>query len=186
MDRLGGAFVRQAMPMTWDYAETNPLAGAGGDIYGTAYSLREVLDKILPRNMWLRQQDNASTQIDRNGRPPIRHIMTTLVMLIFQISFMCGCAALRGAFSRTFFYRSCSEGWGIGRYALPSRWQRSGKIFARCMSEAMHRLAELSHYGFPATIYCAFKHKQSESDSKDGTASTGWETFLDAVIRAGL
>jgi len=110
MDRLGGAFVRQAMPMTWDYAETNPLAGAGGDIYGTAYSLREVLDKILPRNMRLRPAGQCIHAIDRNGRPPIRHIMTTLVMLIFQISFMCGCAALRGAFSRTFFYRSCSEG----------------------------------------------------------------------------
>jgi len=34
------------------------------------------------------------------------------------------------------------------------------------------------------TIYYAFK--QSESDSDVGTASTGWETFLDAVIRAGF
>jgi putative DNA methylase len=35
MDRLAGALGRQAIPMTWDYAETNPLAGAGGDIFGT-------------------------------------------------------------------------------------------------------------------------------------------------------
>ena len=38
--------------------------------------------------------------------------------------------------------------------------------------------------GFPVTIYYAFK--QSESDGDEGTASTGWETFLDAVIRAGF
>ncbi|MBK9229570.1 MAG: hypothetical protein IPO15_01475 [Anaerolineae bacterium] len=48
----------------------------------------------------------------------------------------------------------------------------------------MHRLAEQAHPAFPVTIYYAFK--QAESDSIDGTASTGWETFLDAVIRAGF
>ena len=48
----------------------------------------------------------------------------------------------------------------------------------------MHRLAEQTHPAFPVTIYYAFK--QSESDAIDGTASTGWETFLDAVIRAGF
>jgi putative DNA methylase len=35
-----------------------------------------------------------------------------------------------------------------------------------------------------STIYYAFK--QSETQSDVGTASTGWETFLDAVIQSGL
>jgi putative DNA methylase len=48
----------------------------------------------------------------------------------------------------------------------------------------MRRLAEQAHPAFPVTIYYAFK--QSESKSDEGTASTGWETFLDAVIRAGF
>ena len=37
---------------------------------------------------------------------------------------------------------------------------------------------------FPVTIYYAFK--QAESDGADGTASTGWDTFLAAVIKAGF
>jgi putative DNA methylase len=48
----------------------------------------------------------------------------------------------------------------------------------------MHRLAEQGHPAFPVTIYYAFK--QSETESAEGTSSTGWETFLDAVIRAGF
>jgi putative DNA methylase len=48
----------------------------------------------------------------------------------------------------------------------------------------MYRLAERAHPAFPVTIYYAFK--QSENESDEGTASTGWETFLDAVIRAGF
>jgi putative DNA methylase len=57
-------------------------------------------------------------------------------------------------------------------------------FFLAGMTEAMHRLAEQAHPAFPVTIYYAFK--QSESDSDEGTASTGWDTFLDALIRSGF
>ena len=52
------------------------------------------------------------------------------------------------------------------------------------MTHAMHRLAEQAHPAFPVTIYYAFK--QSESDRADRTVSTGWDTFLAAVVRAGF
>jgi putative DNA methylase len=52
------------------------------------------------------------------------------------------------------------------------------------MTRAMLRLSEQAHPAFPVTIYYAFK--QSEKENEAGTSSTGWETFLDAVIRAGL
>ena len=52
------------------------------------------------------------------------------------------------------------------------------------MTQVMQRLAQESHPAYPVTIYYAFK--QSESNGADGTSSTGWETFLDAVIRAGF
>jgi putative DNA methylase len=48
----------------------------------------------------------------------------------------------------------------------------------------MHRIAEQAHPVFPTAIYYAFK--QSESDGIGGAASTGWETFLDALIRSGF
>jgi putative DNA methylase len=57
-------------------------------------------------------------------------------------------------------------------------------FFLHGMTLAMHRLAEQSHPAFPVTIYYAFK--QSETEIESGTASTGWETFLDAVIEAGF
>jgi putative DNA methylase len=62
--------------------------------------------------------------------------------------------------------------------------EQAETFFLDGMTQAMHRLAEQAHPAFPVTIYYAFK--QSESGSDAGTASTGWETFLDAVIRAGF
>lgn len=59
------------------------------------------------------------------------------------------------------------------------------EVFFLCgMTQAMHRLVEQSHPAFPVTMYYAFK--QAETDGDAGTASTGWETFLDAVICAGF
>jgi len=52
------------------------------------------------------------------------------------------------------------------------------------MTKAMGRLAEQAHAAFPVTIYYAFK--QSDSKGAAGVTSTGWETFLDAVLRAGF
>ena len=57
-------------------------------------------------------------------------------------------------------------------------------FFLNGMGQAMQRLAEQTHPGFPVTIYYAFK--QSEKKGDEGTSSTGWETFLDAVIEAGF
>lgn len=36
----------QAVQMQWDFAETNPFAGAGGDFVGTVESLCEVLENL--------------------------------------------------------------------------------------------------------------------------------------------
>jgi putative DNA methylase len=62
--------------------------------------------------------------------------------------------------------------------------EKAEAFFLDGMTQAMHRLAEQAHPAFPVTIYYAFK--QAESDGDAGTSSTGWETFLDAVIRAGF
>jgi putative DNA methylase len=62
--------------------------------------------------------------------------------------------------------------------------EKAESFFLDGMTQAMHQLAEQAHPAFPVTIYYAFK--QSESDDEEGTASTGWDTFLAAVIEAGF
>jgi putative DNA methylase len=72
--------------------------------------------------------------------------------------------------------------------AIPYRHgtkEKAEEFFLEGMTRAMHRLGEQAHPAFPVTIFYAFK--QSESDDEDGSSpSTGWQTFLDAVIAAGL
>ena len=62
--------------------------------------------------------------------------------------------------------------------------EKAESFFLHGMTQTVQQLVEQAHPGFPVTIYYAFK--QSESKGDVGSVSTGWETFLDAVIRAGF
>ena len=62
--------------------------------------------------------------------------------------------------------------------------EKAEAFFLDGMTQAMHRLAGQAHPEPPITIYYAFK--QSDTDVESRTSSTGWETFLEAVNRAGL
>ena len=62
--------------------------------------------------------------------------------------------------------------------------EQAEAFFLDGMTSAMHNLAEQSHPAFPVTIYYAFKQSETKGDA--GTHSTGWETFLEAVLRAGF
>jgi len=61
---------------------------------------------------------------------------------------------------------------------------KAEEFFLDGMTLAMAQLAQRPHPSYPVTIYYAFK--QSEKDADLGTSSTGWETFLNAVIKAGF
>ncbi len=62
--------------------------------------------------------------------------------------------------------------------------EKAESFFLNGMTRAMHSLAGQTHPGFPVTIYYAFK--QSERRNRGGVVSTGWETFLEAVLDAGF
>jgi putative DNA methylase len=51
------------------------------------------------------------------------------------------------------------------------------------MRKAMAKMATAAHPDYPLTLYYAFKQAEVE---REGVASTGWATFLEALIGAGF
>ena len=68
-------------------------------------------------------------------------------------------------------------------YRFKSNKKEAKAFFEGGMRSVCKNLFEYSREDVPATIYYAFK--QSEVDPT-GTASTGWETMLKAIIDAGF
>ena len=71
--------------------------------------------------------------------------------------------------------------------AIPYRHENKEKaeeFFLNGMKNAMNQIKNLSHPSYPITIYYAFK--QTEKSENKGLISTGWSTFLRAVLDSGL
>jgi putative DNA methylase len=188
MDRMRGTFGRQALPMVWDYVETNPFAGAGGDINGTARSLCEVLDHLASSLGGHVDHADAATQLLSNGKivstdPPYYDNIGYADLSDFFYVWLR--RSLKSIFPDLFTTLAVPKVEEL--VATPYRHgskEKAETFFLSGMTQAMHRLVKQVHPAFPVTIYYAFKQSETENDS--GTASTGWETFLDAVIHAGF
>ena len=188
--RLRATFGRQALPMVWDYAEANVFGDAAGDFGRCVQSLTEVLDRLGLSGTGIGiacQQDAAApivgTQRVFSTDPPYYDNIGYADLSDFFYVWLR--RSLKPIFPNLFSTLAVPKAEEL--VATPFRHgnkQKAEAFFLEGMTQAMHRLAEQAHPAFPVTIYYAFK--QSESDGADGTASTGWDTFLDAVIRAGL
>ena len=176
--------------MVWDFADLNPFAGAGGDF-------TEIVAKAAPRviaalpvtAVGYALQSDATKGSDSTARPIVYtdppyydNIGYADLSDFFYVWLR---RSLKPVFPDLFATLAVPKAEEL--IAAPYRHgskEKAEAFFLNGMTQAMHWLSKQAHPTFPVTIYYAFK--QSESDGADGTASTGWETFLDAVIHAGF
>ena len=189
MDRLVATFGRQALPMVWDFAETNPIAGAGGDIFGTVKSVSKVIQKqfyqeqhAVASHMDAADQNMSVAKIVSTDPPYYDNIGYADLSDFFYVWLR---RALKPIFPYLFATLAVPKANEL--VATPYRHgskQEAERFFLDGMTGAMRQLSEQAHPGFPVTIYYAFK--QSESKGGSGTTSTGWETFLGALMQTGF
>ena len=186
--KMRNTFARQAIPMSWDFAEVNPFSGNSGSWDNSLdYSAKGV--SISAQNsIGISLQADATVQCLSS-----RKVISTDPPYYDNIGY---------ADLSDFFYvwlRKSLKPIYPGLYAtlavpkaeelVATPYRHGGKAQAEAffldgMTRAMHNLAEQAHPAFPVTIYYAFK--QAETKGEAGTSSTGWETFLDAVLKAGF
>jgi putative DNA methylase len=186
--KLSRAFGRQAIPMTWDYAETNPFSDTGGDIRGLAEGTADALERFEPCRKGFAMQQDAATQsiafdkIISTDPPYYDNISYADLSDYFYVWLRRSLRPILPDLFATLVTPKAEE--LVASTYMHGTKEAAEAFFLKGMTQAMHRLAEQAHPAFPITIYYAFK--QSETENDIGTASTGWETFLDAVISAGF
>ena len=180
-------FSRQAIPMVWDYPEVNPFGGAAGDFGATTTSVGKTISSALELTARVSQADAqteefSTAKVVSTDPPYYDNIGYADLSDFFYVWLR---HSLRSVFPDLFATLAVPKAEEL--VATPYRHGSKGEaetFFLNGMGKAMQRLAEQAHPGFPVTIYYAFK--QSEKKGDGGTASTGWETFLAAVIRSGF
>lgn len=183
-------FGRQAIPMVWDFCETNVLSKSTGSYVASLANIDASFKKssagFVPTGH-AEQADAQSQTISLNkyistDPPYYDNIAYADLSDFFYIWLR---RALRPVFPSILATMAVpkAEELVASPYRHGSKEKAEG-FFLDGMTEAMRSLAEQSHPAAPLSIYYAFK--QSETSAVEGTASTGWVTFLEAVMRAGL
>ena len=184
-------FSRQAIPMSWDYCELNPLLTGTGSLAGAAGWTAESIEGVAAgygSTFGDARQADARSQVTSRGKlvstdPPYYDNVPYADLSDFFYIWLR--RSLRPVFPELFATLAVPKAEELVAFAYRHGSKAGAEaFFLGGMTQAMHRLAEQAHPAFPVTIYYAFK--QAESDVGEGTASTGWETFLDAAIRAGF
>lgn len=186
---IRNTFGRQAIPMVWDFAEANPFSDSAG-------CFDNMLDWITKATILLpssiicfakqfdAQSDNGLRNIMVSTDPPYYDNIGYADLSDFFYVW------LRQALKETYpkVFRTMLVPKAEELVATPYRFEGSVEkardFFEDGMFNTCCRLYQYARDDVPVTIYYAFK--QSETDEDDSTASTGWETMLSAIIRAGF
>lgn len=185
-------FGRQAIPMIWDFGEGNPLASSSGSwlvlVDGFVKAYLRAFGTVTDDTCGLGQQEDAGTQSLSYNKivstdPPYYDNVPYADLSDFFYVWMR--RSLQSVYPELFVTLAVPKTEELVAFS----YRHDGKtgaeeFFLAGMTRAMKRLALQSHAGFPTSIYYAFK--QSESKGNAGIVSTGWETFLGAVIQAGF
>lgn len=184
---IRNTFARQAIPMVWDYAEGNPFSNTTGCCLGAIEWVARVV-KRLPATLkgFVQQADAVAQNIGTNKListdPPYYDNIGYADLSDFFYVWLRH--SLKPVFPDLFATLAVPKKEEL--VATPYRHgskTEAEAYFLKGMTQAMKHLSKQEHPAFPVTIYYAFKQSETESE---GTASTGWETFLEAVIQSGF
>ena len=186
---IRNTFGRQAIPMTWDYAEGNPFSNSSG-CFG---NMLEWVVKCVD-NFPLAQANAEVSQVDAQSDCGLRNLMVSTDPPYYDnigyadlsdFFYVWMRQSLKDTYPELFSTMLVPKAEEL--IATPYRHngsvEKAKDFFEDGMLSACQQMYLYAREDIPVTIYYAYK--QSDSDA-DGTASSGWETMLSAVVKAGF
>ena len=186
-DGIRSVFGRQALAMAWDYAEVNVFSYSTGNWLSMLNWVIKAILNLPPSPPSFSIQGDAAIQETSSGKivstdPPyydnIMYADLSDFFYVFQKRH------LKSIYPELYMTIATPK----EKELVASQYRHGSKkeadsFFLEGMIKAMSNICSQSHPSFPITIYYAFK--QSET-TNSGSSSTGWVTFLDAVIKSDM
>ncbi len=185
MEAVRGVFARQALPMTWDYAEANPFAGSSGSYLNDVDWVAKAIEKVPSTGTGEAQQADAASRsydslVISTDPPYYDNIGYSDLSDFFYVWLRRSLSDIQSKAVGTMLTPKAEE-----LVANPYRHDgRAGAetFFVDGFNAVFARIRETANLTVPMTVYYAYK----QQDTRDaGTSSTGWHTLLDGLIEAG-
>ena len=185
-DTVTHLFTRQAIPMTWDYIETNVLSNSSGNFLGQLKIVAKVIQRLPAeisgevRQISATSRDYAALVVSTDP-PYYDNIGYSDLSDFFYVWLRKSLRTIHPSVVGTMLTPKADE-----LVANPYRHdgkQGAEKFFIEGFNSVFHRIREDdANPDVPMTVYYAYKQQDS---GKDGTSSTGWHTLLDGLIQSG-
>jgi putative DNA methylase len=196
--------------MSWDYAESNPFAESSGDYYEQISRVVNVLSIGVPQIKTLGgmtlQEDATQTRIGTSlmistDPPYYDNISYAGLSDFFFVWLRRSLKDIYPGIFSTLLVPKTQE-LVADQYRFNGDKAQAERFFEQGLGMAFARMRDTQHVHYPLTVYYAFKQAESENNENDvvhkrnseinieslksSVASTGWETMLEGLIRAGF
>jgi putative DNA methylase len=194
---LVSTFGLPALGIVWDYAETNPFSNSSGNWMLGIEQAAKSLDAAPAYGSAQVQQRDATSHIDRPGTwmistdpPYYDNVPYADLSDFFYVWLRHSLGKVYPELFSTLLAPKAQE-----LVADPVRQggrESAQRFFETGLEQAFDRMREAEDPMYPLTVYYAFKQAEHEEDDRQnngGTlvrASTGWETMLQGLLRAGF
>ena len=185
MEIVQHIFGRQALPMAWDYAESNPFASSSGSLSIMVKAVSEAVSRA-PANFTscVLQADAASRDyrdaVVSTDPPYYDNISYSDLSDFFYVWLRRSLKDIHPSLFSTMLVPKAEE-------LVANPYRHGGKDGARDFFEDGFRTVfanarRSANPDYPMTVYYAFKQTET---STEGRTSTGWSTILEGMIRSG-
>lgn len=187
-EKMRNVFGRQAIPMVWDYAEGNFFCNSSGSFNNMLIWVVKALLQLPASNIAKvvqldAQSDCKLCNVMISTDPPYYDNIGYADLSDFFYIWMRH--SLKATYPELFSTMLVPKNEEL--IATPYRHNdnvaEAKKFFEEGMLSTCKRIYQYTREDIPVTIYYAYK--QSDTDV-DGTASSGWETMLSAVVNSGF
>jgi len=182
-------FRRYSLSQTWEFAESNPFADSSGSIAKIAMAIGKAIQELPTRGRGRAGQHAAQSKwqfessIISTDPPYFDNIGYADLSDFFYYWLRQSLSSLHWPEMETLLVPKEQE-----LIASPYRHESAAdadQYFLTGMTHTLRELSNASVAGMPLTLYYAFKQSDADNES-GGVSSTGWESFLGAIIASGL
>ena len=184
-EKVRNVFNRQALPMVWDFAETNPFSSSSGNFLGQVDWIAKVIARLPADSMGLARQLSADTRdytevVVSTDPPYYDNIGYSDLSDYFYVWLRRCLLSICPSLVSTMLTPKAEE-----LVANPYRHDgkdRAAEFFVDGFNKVFARICQGAIPDVPMTVYYAYKQQDG---GKEGTSSAGWHTLLDGLIGAG-
>jgi len=196
--KFRNTFGRQALPMTWDFAELNVLGDAVGNwlnhVEWVARGIEEApcgqVGRVANCDAAAHMPEIAGVPVVCTDPPYYDNISYADLSDFFYVWLRRSIGKLHPDLFSTLLVPKAQE-LVASPYRHDGEKAKAEEHFVRGLSRAFEVIRSRAHPDYPVSVFYAFKQAEEDEDGGEdgrggGVSSTGWETMLESLLRSGF